>query len=312
MIKFTLWLFWDFSGLRFVWEKIRPPMDPTTNRRPPATIIIWILSAFLIYLALYGFASLRYGNRVNLIENRANAVLMQLTTPAFKNAIEKFPIIQRMKVPVMPKIRMPLSIFKSLFTSDVEYSAMIDIVKQYVEDWKDSLQEISLAGADLSNLDLKGAKLHKANLNGAVLKNSDLENAWLSHAFLKDADLFHAMLEKAAFFHANLQNTNLEQSLLRDAEMTEAILKGANLKWADLTNADLYRADFEGANLDNANLEGARLRDANFANSNLAGIKGLTLDSICKAKSIYHAKGLDADFEKQVKEKCPHLLDNPE
>ena len=121
MIKFMLWLFWDFSGLRLVWEKIRPPIDPATNRRPPASIIIWILMAFLIYLTLYGFASLRYGNRISLIDNRANAVLIQLTTPAFKNAIEKFPMIQKMKVPVKPALQKPLSIYKSIFTGNVEF-----------------------------------------------------------------------------------------------------------------------------------------------------------------------------------------------
>ena len=312
MFKLMLWLFWDFSGLRFAWEKIRPPIDQTTNRRPPATIIIWIFGALLLYLALYGLASQRYSNRINLIENRANAMLMQLTTPTFKKAIEKIPVIQKMKVPVKPEIRKPLSIFKSIFSSGIEYSAMVDLLKEFIEDWKGSLQEISLAGADLSNLDLSGAKLQKAHLNRSILAYTNLENAWLSGAVLTDANLFHAILEKAALFHADLQNTNLEQSLLRNAQMPEAMLKGASLKWADLTNAYLYRADFEGANLENANLEGARLTDANFTNSNLAGTRGLRLDQLCKAKSIYKAKGLDSAIEIQVKENCPHLLNKLE
>ena len=311
MLKFLIWFFWDFSGLRFVWEKIRPPIDPAINKRPPATIIIWILSAAVLYLALYGFASQRYFNRINLIENRANAVLIQLTTPSFKKAIEKIPYIQRMKIPVKPELRQPLSIAKSLFSEYVEYSAMIDLLREFIEDWKDSLQELSLADADLSNLDLSGAKLQKTHLNRAILKYINLEDARLSHAVLNDANLFHAMLDKTALFHTELQNANLEQSLLRNAEMVEAMLKGANLKWADLENADLYRADFEGANLENANLAGARLRDANFASSNLSGIKGVGLDQLCKAKSIYHAKGLNSELLVQVKEKCPQLLDKP-
>lgn len=312
MLKFFLWFFWDFSGLRFAWEKIRPPIDPTTNRRPPATITVWILSAVVIYLALYGLASQRYVNSVNIIENRANAVLMQMTTPAFRKAIEKIPTIQKMKTPIKPEIREPLSVINSLFSGNVEYEAMIDLLKEFIEDWKDSLQEISLADADLSNLDLSGAKLQKTHLNRAILKYANLGNAWLSHAVLDDANLFHAILEKAALYHTDLQNTNLEQSLLRNAEMVEAILKGANLKWADIGNADLYRADFEGANLENANLEGARLKDTNFTSSNLAGIRGLSLDQLCKAKSIYNAKGLDSKLLVQVKEKCPNLLDKPE
>ncbi|UCE55820.1 MAG: pentapeptide repeat-containing protein [Desulfobacterales bacterium] len=312
MLKFFLWLLWDFSGLRFVWEKIRPPIDQTTKKRPPATFMIWTFGAFFIYIALFGLASHRYENRIGIIENRTNALITHLSTPAFKKAIERIPDIQKMKIPVKPEILMPSSVILSIFSSNIEYREMVDLLKQLIEDWKDSLQGVSLVGADLSNLDLSGAKLHKADLSGAMLLYTNLEKAWLSHAVLNHANLFHAILDQAALFHAKLNNSNLEQSLLKNAEMVNVMLKGANLKWADLKDANLHKADFEGANLEKANLEGAKLKDANFINSNLDKVRGLKADQLCEAKSLYRAKLLDPDLEKQAKEKCPHLLEKPE
>ena len=303
---------WDFSGLRFVWEKIRPPIDKTTKKRPPATFMIWAFGAFFLYIALFGLASYRYENNIAIIENRTNALITHLSTPAFKNAIERIPDIQKMKIPVKPEILKPSSVLFSIFSSNIEYSEMVDLLKQMIEDWKDSLQGVSLVGVDLSNSDLGGAKLQKADLSGAMLLYTNLEKARLSHSVLDHANLFHAILEQAALFHVKLNNSNLEQSLLRNAEMVNAMLKGANLKWADLEDANLYKANFEDANLESANLEGARLNDANFINSNLDGVRGVKVDELCKVKSIYGAKLLDPDLEKQVKEKCPHILVKPE
>ncbi len=71
------WLLWDFSGLRFIWQKIKPPVDQSTNKRAPVTFLLWVIGA---YVAFFGVASQRYENRVDKIENRANAIFPQLST----------------------------------------------------------------------------------------------------------------------------------------------------------------------------------------------------------------------------------------
>ena len=38
---------------------------------------------------------------------------------------------------------------------------------------------------------------------------------------------------------------------------------------------------------------------------------GLSVDRLCEARTLYKAE-LDPELEKQVKEKCPHLLEEPE
>ena len=60
--RFVLWLLWDFSGLRSIWEKIRPPSEEkikSVSYNKPPTFLLWVLG---IYSALFGIASQRYEN----------------------------------------------------------------------------------------------------------------------------------------------------------------------------------------------------------------------------------------------------------
>ena len=54
--RFVIWLFWDFSGLRFIWKKIRPSIVNQPNERPPATFMIWAFGIIGLYVALFGLA----------------------------------------------------------------------------------------------------------------------------------------------------------------------------------------------------------------------------------------------------------------
>ena len=67
------------------------------------------------------------------------------------------------------------------------------------------LEEVSLAGLDLS-----GANLSYAHLEGADLRQVNLRNADLSYAHLEGADLWQADLRGANLQHAELGGANLE------------------------------------------------------------------------------------------------------
>ncbi len=79
----------------------------------------------------------------------------------------------------------------------------------------------------------------------------------------------------------------------------------ANLKGVNLVGANLERVNLQTVNLWRANLEGANLEGAN-----LWGVYGLTIEQLSKVKSLYEAK-LDPVLMEQVKEKYPHLLEEP-
>ena len=46
------WLLWDFSGIRSICYKIKPPIEP--NERPHATFFLWFAG---FYVALFDIAS---------------------------------------------------------------------------------------------------------------------------------------------------------------------------------------------------------------------------------------------------------------
>ena len=88
-----------------------------------------------------------------------------------------------------------------------------------------------------------------------------------------------------------------------------SVLQGANLMNANLEDANLMDASLVNANLVKANVMKANLMKANLERANLLDAKNLTIEQLCKAKSLYDAK-LDPKLFKQVKKEHPKLLEN--
>ena len=262
---FIKWLLWDFSGLRLIWEKIRPPLESseTGQKRRPASFFLWIIG---IYIALFGVASQRYEDRKDIIENRAHTIFTQLSRHVFKKTLSRIPRVQNMPCPYKPDIQYPLSIFLSL-TKESIYEDMVILLKETIEDWKDSLDSVDLRYANLEDADLR-----EANFQEAYLRHANIQGAYLLGANLQDANLGYA----------NLQNANLEEANLQNTILWEVNLHDANLGKANLHDASLERAD-------------------------LKGVKELTIDQLCVAKTLFQAK-MDREIQKQVEQSCPHLL----
>jgi uncharacterized protein YjbI with pentapeptide repeats len=163
-----------------------------------------------------------------------------------------------------------------------------------------NLKNADLYRADLSLADLRNAILEEANLWGAVLEGAHLMRANLEGADLEGAHLMRANLEGANLEGANLWGANLE-----GAHLGGAVLWGANLKEVDLGGAVLW-----GANLKEADLGRAYLGSANLGGANLEGAKNLAVEQLCEAKTLYEVQ-LDDELKTQVKERCPHLLEEP-
>ena len=270
----VLWLIFHFSGLRFIWEKINPPGDQSIYtrpiyKRPPATFLLWVIG---LYVAFFGIASQRYENRVDKIENRANAIFPQLSTSVYKKALGRIARVQNMGCPYKPRILDPSSVFRSLFSKDTEYTEMVELLRETIEDWKDSLDGVKLIGANLEGANLEGAELEGANLEGA--------------------ELWEAKLRGANLYRAKLRGAYLEGAKLRETDVREADLRDAHLVIADLRGADLWGADLRGANLRKA--------------------KNLTIRQISKVKTLYGAKldpGLKELIEKDYPHLLENPLD---
>ncbi len=152
---------------------------------------------------------------------------------------------------------------------------------------------------------LEGARLIHSVLERADLENANLINAKLSFAILKNANLYKANLQGATLWRANL-----EKAQLLEANLQEASLYGANLQRADLNQANLQEASLSEANLQKANLRRANLQKADLKEANLQGAENITVEQLSKVKTLYEAK-LDSELMEQVKQKYPHLLEEP-
>jgi uncharacterized protein YjbI with pentapeptide repeats len=190
---------------------------------------------------------------------------------------------------------------------------------------KANLADIDLSKADLQNIFLIDANLTGANLSGANMKKACLLEANLSRANMRNAYLAYAHMEGIILEFADLTNAMLDSSHLSGARLSKVDLSGASMKYASLNDADLLMADLKkavmakanlnNANFTKANLNGADLFDAYLDGAyldgaNLEGAINLTIEQLSNVKTLYKAK-LDPELMDQVKEKYPHLLEDP-
>ncbi len=156
---------------------------------------------------------------------------------------------------------------------------------------------INLAHSYLAKTNLNYVKLIGANLNYANLFNSALINV---------------NLEGARLNQTNFENCNMNQSVLKRAYANGAIFKDTYLIKANFEKAFLIKADFTNAFLMEADLRGAYLTGADFNNANLyksdfRGAKGLTIESLANARTLYLAK-FDDDILQLIQEDHPELV----
>lgn len=155
-----------------------------------------------------------------------------------------------------------------------------------------NLVKCHLARTNLNYVNLTGSNMNSANFSNSTLIETNLENT-------------------------RLNQTNFENSNLNQANLTGAYASGANFKDAFLIktqfeNAFLIKANLNNAYLMEANLRGCYLMGADFENASLykadlRGAKGLTVEQLAKAKTLYLAK-FDADIQEQLERLVPESI----
>lgn len=278
--NFVKWITWDLTGLRFIWEKFRPPSKKKSNGRPPSTILIWSFGIFGIYIALFGVASQRYENRTDIMETRANAVITQISKDTACRALERIPAIQNMKCPGKPELLRPLTVLNSLFQKDGRNRDICKLFVDTIETWKDNLNNIDMTGIYLKEAQLKNANLNatnltnanfvKANLSYAILQKATLNGANLSETILTGTNLTKAKLINAILQHSDSKSVILNYANLEKAKLEQAQMYGAEMNYCVLSNANLRKANLGLAQLNNATLKGADLFGVNLVNSDLS------------------------------------------
>ncbi len=157
------------------------------------------------------------------------------------------------------------------------------------------------------NINLAHCYLSKTNLNYVKLIGANLNYANLFSSILIDVNMEDARLNQT-----NFENCNMNQSILRRAYANGAIFRDTYLIKANFEKAFLIKANFTNAFLMEADLQGAYLTGAEFTNANLykadlRKVKGLSLEQLSKAKTLYLAK-FDDDIMKLIEKDHPELV----
>ncbi|MCS6972940.1 MAG: pentapeptide repeat-containing protein [Cyclobacteriaceae bacterium] len=156
-------------------------------------------------------------------------------------------------------------------------------------------------------INLVNCFLSRTNLNYVNLKGSNLNSANVSQSSLIEANLENTRLNQT-----NFENSNLNQANFKGAYASGANFKDAFLIKAQFENAFLIKANFNNAYLMEANLRNSYLMGADFENASLykadfRGAKGLTVDQLAKAKTLYLAR-FDDDLQSQIIQTLPELV----
>ena len=197
-------------------------------------------------------------------------------------------------------------------------------IRQRIRTYKDEIDDFRLWESEEAAFRTVGniKRLNRHKIFEINLVNCHLMRTNLSHVNLKASNLNSANLSNSSLIETNLENTRLNQTNLENSNLNQANLTGAYASGANFKDAFLIKANFEGAfliktcfknsylmesNLQNSYLMGADFENASLYKADLRGAKGLTIEQLTKAKTLYLAK-FDEELLEQVKAVIPELV----
>lgn len=198
-------------------------------------------------------------------------------------------------------------------------------VRQRIRTYKDEIDDFRLWESEEAAFRTVGniKRLNRHKIHEINLVNCHLARTNLNYVNLNSSNLNSTNLQSASLIETNLENTRLNQTNLENANLNQANLKGAYASGANFKDAFLIKAQFENAfliksnfknaflmeaNLQNSYLMGADLENASLYKADLRGAKGLTVEQLAKAKTLYLAK-FDDEILEQIKTTLPELVD---
>ncbi|MBS1488623.1 MAG: pentapeptide repeat-containing protein [Bacteroidetes bacterium] len=197
-------------------------------------------------------------------------------------------------------------------------------VRQRIRTYKDEIDDFRLWESEEAAFRTVGniKRLNRHKIHEINLVNCHLVRTNLSHVNLHSSNLNSANVSNSSLIEINLENTRLNQTNFENSNLNQANLKGAYASGANFNDAFLIKANFENtflikanfrnaylmeANLQNCYLMGADFENASLYKADLRGAKGLTVEQLAKAKTLYLAK-FDDSLLQEVKVAIPELV----
>lgn len=157
---------------------------------------------------------------------------------------------------------------------------------------------------NLANCHLQKTNLSYVNLTGSNMNSANVSNCSLVEIILESSRLNQTNFENSNLNSANLKGAYASGSNFQDAYLIKTILENAFLIKTNFRNAYLMEA-----NLFNSYLMGADFRNANLYKADLRQAKGLTVEQLLEAKSLYLTQ-MDPELLEEVRRQAPHLIDS--
>jgi len=196
--------------------------------------------------------------------------------------------------------------------------------RQRIRTYKDEIDDFRLWESEEAAFRTVGniKRLNRHRIHEINLVNCYLAKTNLNYVNLRGSNLNSANLCNSSLIETNLENTRFNQTNLENSNLNQANLKGAYASGANFKDAFLIKTQFEGAfliktnfrnaflmeaNLQNSYLMGADFENASLYKADLRGVKGLTLEQLAKAKTLYLAK-FDDELLEQVTTQIPELV----
>ena len=159
----------------------------------------------------------------------------------------------------------------------------------------------------INELNLVHCYLAKTNLTEINLSKSNMNSANLSSTMMPGGIMRDSRMNQTNFENANLNSADLSGSFASGANFNDAYLIKANFNNSFLIKADFTNAYLMEADLRDCHLTGAELKNANLYKADLRGAKGLTIEQLSEAKSLYLAR-FDDDISDKVVALIPELV----
>lgn len=197
-------------------------------------------------------------------------------------------------------------------------------VRQRIRTYRDEIDDFRLWESEEAAFRTVGniKRLNRHRIYEINLVNCFLARTNLNYVNLTGSNLNSANISQSSLIEANMENTRLNQTNFENSNLNQINLKGGYASGANFKDAFLIKAQFEGAFLIKANFNNAYLMEANLCNcylmgadfenaslykADLRGAKGLTVEQLAKAKTLYLAK-FDDEVLEQIKTNIPELV----
>jgi uncharacterized protein YjbI with pentapeptide repeats len=197
-------------------------------------------------------------------------------------------------------------------------------VRQRIRTYRDEIDDFRLWESEEAAFRTVGniKRLNRHKIFEINLVNCFLARTNLNYVNLKGSNMNSANISQSSLIEANLENVRLNQTNLENSNLNQVNLKGGYASGANFKDAFLIKAQFDGAFLIKANFCNAYLMEASLCNSylmgadfenaslykaDLRGAKGLTIEQLSKAKTLYLAK-FDDEILEQIKTSIPDLV----